>query len=117
MPTIVERVPVWTVLSELFLDTELEEDDLRRIAGKLRETSYGPMEIERILRNEVMPAFGPNLLSAAGEWTPWTEGEVREIMVRSLERSNLARLLARIPTSCQWRMIERDWKRIAAMLG
>lgn len=116
MSNIAERMPVWTALSELFLDTELDDGDLNRIAERLRESPYGRMEIERILRDEVMPAFGVNLASVAGQWTPWTQGEVHEIMVRSLQRAKLARWFARIAASFWWRMVERDWTRIAAML-
>ena len=112
-----ERVPVWTALSELFLDTELDEADLRHIAGRLRQSSYEPAEIERILRDEVLPAFGSNLVSVAGQWTPWTEAEVLGIMTRALERNGLARALARLFSTRCWRMIERDWNRIAAMLS
>jgi len=113
---IAERVPAWTALSELFLDTELDEGDLSHIAERLRESPYGRVEIERILRDEVAPAFGPNLASVAGEWIPWTPDEVREIMIRSLQRPRFARWFARLTAPFRWRMIDHDWARIAAML-
>jgi len=65
------------------LDTGLSDSDLRRIAGALRASPFDPAEVERILRDEVMPAFGLNLASIAGDWIPWTEGSIRMIMERS----------------------------------
>uniref|UniRef100_UPI00333F4603 DUF7079 family protein n=1 Tax=Castellaniella defragrans TaxID=75697 RepID=UPI00333F4603 len=112
-PLTAERLEVWTVLSELFLDTELSDGDLRRIAANLRESPYAPAEIGRILRSEVMPAFGANLASVAGEWTPWSEDEVRAIMTRSLHGNRIARWFAAF---FAWRMIREDWRRIEAML-
>ena len=34
------RKPVWAALSELWLDTELADDDLRRIAGVMGQSGY-----------------------------------------------------------------------------
>lgn len=61
------RMPVWLALSELFLDAELLPTDIRRIAWLLDTSSYDRGALERILIEEVMPAFAPNLLSVAGE--------------------------------------------------
>lgn len=77
------KLPVWHALSDLFLDTELQPDDYARIAGQLRTSGFSPAEIRRVLETEVAPAFGPNLLSVAGEWTPWSETDVNDIMRRS----------------------------------
>lgn len=108
-----ERLPVWTILSELFLDTELVEADIQRIAGALSKSPYSVAEIGRILRHEVLPAFVPNLLSVAGEWCPWSEAEVRDIMERSLRtkvRTGLTKLMfGRL-------LFPEDWGRIAAQL-
>jgi hypothetical protein len=34
------RKPVWAALSELWLDAELDEDDLQRIAGVMKRSGY-----------------------------------------------------------------------------
>ncbi len=34
------RKPVWAALSELWLDTELVEDDLQRIGGVMKRSGY-----------------------------------------------------------------------------
>ncbi|WP_395336794.1 hypothetical protein WBP06_20665 [Novosphingobium sp. BL-8H] len=63
------RLPVWMALSELFLYTELSLDDIVRIADVLNASPYDARVLERILVEEALPAFGPNLLAVAGEWT------------------------------------------------
>ena len=62
------RLPVWTALSDLFLDTELDPRDYRHISGVIVESGYAAGEIERILWLEVFPALADNLRSVAGEW-------------------------------------------------
>jgi len=108
-----ERLPVWTVLSDLFLDTELLDVDIQRIAAALAKSPYGVAEIADILRDEVLPAFAPNLLSLAGEWVPWSAAEVRGIMERSFRARG-----GEGPTKMVigQAMFPEDWSRIAALL-
>lgn len=86
-PDIEWRLPVWHAFSDLFLDTELQAEDYRRIAAILRASGRPPAELRAILADEVAPAFMGNLVGVAGEWTSWSEAEVRAIMLRSLQRS------------------------------
>ena len=108
--TFEERMPVWTALSTLFLDTEQTDADIASIARCLRDSPYDPDELERILREEVSPAFSANLLSVAGEWAGWSDEDVREIMTRSLRRSRGIRRFFRV------RMIPDEWARVKALL-
>lgn len=74
------RRPVWAVLSELFLDTNLTADDRDRIADALARSTYAVEELDRILLWEVYPACHSNLLSIAGEWAgfdpAWLEARI-----------------------------------------
>lgn len=85
------RRPVWSALSELFLDTTLDAGDLRRIALVLHASRYSEQELDAIYADEVAPVCGPNLMVVAGEWAlfdpEWLE---RRILAR--RRSALARL-------------------------
>ena len=72
------RLPVWTALSELFLDTELQEDDHRRIAAVLAASPYTAKELDEILRCEVTPVLKPNLLCVAGEWAGFDQSWLQE---------------------------------------
>jgi hypothetical protein len=78
-------------LSDLFLDTELSEDDYRKIAAVLHSSGYSLEELRGILFDEVGPAFAFNMMDIAGEWYSWDANEVREIMCRSLERSTVGK--------------------------
>ena len=106
-------MPVWHALSDLFLDTEPQPDDYRRIAGCLRASGFERKELRAILDEEVAPAFLFNLLDIAGEWCPWSAEEVREIVLRSLQfrypRSPLRwlrRAMIRTYIADQWSKIE-----------
>jgi hypothetical protein len=112
-----QRLPVWTVLAELFLDTSFDDADYDRIAAVLRKSPYQLTEIEQILRNEVSPAFSGNLLSIAGEWARWTEEEVKEVMERWLVRQSAKGWTAWIKTRFTARVVPMDWHPIAARLA
>jgi len=115
-PLLKERLPVWSALSDLFLDTELDERDHQRIATILRQSPYSVSQLEAILRDEITPAFGCNLASVAGEWEGWSEASVREIMEASLRKTSVSAWLARIGTRFAWRAIQTDWHRIRTLL-
>jgi hypothetical protein len=63
------RRPVWAAMSELFLDTELQEPGLRRIARVLAGSGYDDGELHEILYGEVFPVCIWNMRCVAGEWT------------------------------------------------
>lgn len=109
---LIERLPVWASLSELFLDTELDDYDFNRIANSLKNSPYQTDEIERILHDEVAPAFAGNLWSPAGEWQPWSESDVLRIMKRQAESLWIARMIARFAT----RTIPTEWEQIVSRL-
>ncbi len=107
------KLPVWVALSDLFLDTELKDDDFRRIAETLKASGYPAVELRRIFADEVAPAFGPNLWSIAGEWAMWHENDVRDIVTRSNDGFAPFRALKR------WmfrRYVAGKWARILPLL-
>lgn len=65
------RVKVWSALSDLFLDTELEDADYRRVAQLIVSSGYTAAEAQEILWQEVFPVLAPNLEHVAGEWVGW----------------------------------------------
>ena len=68
---IAERLPIWKTLSEFFLDTELQPEDLERIAKTLAETIYSEDKLEQILDFEVCRGCRINMF--AGEWITFDE--------------------------------------------
>lgn len=100
-----QRRPVWEALSDLFLDTELQPHEQQWIANTLAESSYREAELEWILRHEVAPILGANLLSVAGEWAGFDQDWLAS---RILERAQ-SRL--RLPSLTGWLVVRSDeWK-------
>jgi hypothetical protein len=69
-------------ISELFLDTELQESNYEYIARVLRETDLPLDELERIYQEEVAPALYRNLNVTAGVWAgfdqDWLAGKIKQ---------------------------------------
>ena len=57
---------MWAALSELWLDTELTEDDLQRIAGVMKRSGYSVPQLREIYLFEVAPVVFRNLYSRWG---------------------------------------------------
>ena len=102
---LMRRRPVWDALSELFLDTELGDADFRRLGRTLRESGYSLPELQHILRTEVAPIVGVNLLSVAGVWggfdPDWLEAQILALRGTGGPISNL-----------YCRLIRADWQRV-----
>jgi hypothetical protein len=81
-----ERMPVWDALSEFFLDTELQDDDHKRIARVLARSPYSEVQLWEILRFEVYPPCHLNLLCVAGEWAMFGEDWLMERVAPRCDR-------------------------------
>ena len=107
-------------MSEFWLDTELNDEDHRRIAAVLRDSGYTIPELEAICRSEVAPVVSGNLLSVAGEWacfdSAWLE---REILQRLRRPSVLTRafLLFGVPRPRPMFGAQRHWAAIVRLLA
>ena len=114
------RKPVWAALSELWLDTELADDDLRRIAGVMGQSDYSVGELREIYLFEVAPVVSPNLLTVAGEWAGFDEGWLfAEVTRQARRRSPVLRALVRLGIG-KWVMTfatERHWHRLVEMMA
>lgn len=104
------RLPVWWALSDLFLDTENQDEEYRWIAGKLNESGYGKAELRRILDEEVAPAFAFNLFDILGHWGGWTQEQVLELVTRTQDEwaalSLAKRALVRSHLDAEWARLE-----------
>jgi hypothetical protein len=69
------RKPVWSSLSDLWLDTELADDDLQRIAQVMKRSEYSIYELRDIYLFEVALVVFLNLLTVAGEWGGFDEDD------------------------------------------
>ena len=114
------RKPVWAALSDLWLDTELTDDDLQRIAGVMKRSEYSINELREIYLFEVAPVVFLNLLSVAGEWAGFNEewlfaeatkrAKKRSLFLRGLVWSGVGKRVMTFAT-------ERHWDRLVELLG
>ena len=116
----IERLKsVWTALSDLWLDTELTEDDLQRIAGVMNRSRHTLDELRDIYMFEVAPVLFPNLLSVAGEWAGFDEEWLfTEASKRAGRRSLSLRAFVTLGIG-KWLMTfatERHWDTLVKML-
>lgn len=68
-----ERLKIWRALSDLFLDTEIEDSTFKYIACTVSESDFYLSEVEDILWYEVYPVLESNLRSVAGVWEGWSD--------------------------------------------
>lgn len=106
-----ERKPLWLGMSELWLDTELDEDDFRRIAGILSESDFSLDELNYIYHNEVVPVVHNNLLCSAGEWVSFDEDWLTEQIVSRLQTESFWRKLI-FQFKYRLRFSSKQWRRI-----
>ena len=68
-----QRKPIWKALSEFYLDTKLEDSDLKQIAITFLASPYSLNEVKAIDKYEVFPVLQANLNSIAGVWDGFDE--------------------------------------------
>ena len=116
------RKPVWLALSELWLDTELDENDLDRIAGVMKRSGYTLEELRDIYLFEVAPVVFPNLLTVAGEWAGFDEdwlfskitkrARTRGLCLRAFIKTGIGKRLMTYATEPYWhtlvKLVERE---------
>ncbi len=104
------RKPVWSALSELWLDTELEERDLDRIAEIMFQSGYSIEELHKIYQTEVAPIVYINLLSPAGEWAGFDELWLHEKIISALNsRNSFDRLLLKLKRKLMCYATDKHW--------
>ena len=67
------RLPLWSALSWLFLDTEVSTDTHRYIARQVIDSGLSPESVLEVLWLEVFPALCDNLRDVAGEWATFDD--------------------------------------------
>jgi hypothetical protein len=68
-----QRLELWRALSDLFLDTEVDDVTFKYIARTISESGLSLPEVEDILWYEVYPVLESNLRSVAGVWDGWPD--------------------------------------------
>jgi len=83
------RKPIWQVISEFYLDTELQKSDYDRISKTLISSNLDIEELKTIDLYEVFPVLKGNLLGVAGIWNGFDEKWLNEACAKVyLKRRN-----------------------------
>jgi hypothetical protein len=108
------RRPVWLAMSELFLDTELNDERLQTLAARLKTSGYCVHELDTILRREVSPILGGNLVAVTGAWDVFDDAWLVE-QIAARQRS-WKRWIPSYFGFHGYRMIKGDWDRVQEMI-
>ena len=112
-----KRLPVWRALSDLFLDTELDQSDLQYIANRIRESGYTRQEVQEILWDEVFPALGDNLRITTGEWACFSDAWLQERIMGVMNGTEQALGNYGLISVTQARQIVSEvWKEVLVLL-
>lgn len=105
------RIPVWTALSELYLDTDVTLS-YASIVQTLAAAPYPVDTLRAILIDEVHPALCGNLLQVAGEWAgfdqDWLLARMQSVCAQPVWRRRLSRL--------SFGLVRSDWRRLEPMI-
>jgi hypothetical protein len=90
------RKPVWSALSEFYLDTELSKDEISRIAKVFSDSKFSMEELKEINYSEVGPVVFTNLYSTAGAWNGFDEEWLYEQITERLNKKKGEGLIAKM---------------------
>jgi hypothetical protein len=113
------RRPVWSALSDLYLDTEYRSS-VRMAARELAVSPYALDELREILLWEVHPVLAGNICATAGVWNRFDQVWLGECIVRGQRRARWLRpraLCGRRYARLLWRLLEpriRRWREAGA---
>ena len=113
-----KRVPVWSALSELFLDKELDQADFQYIANRIRESGFSTLEAQEILWNEVFPALADNLRIITGEWAYFADDWLQERILGVINGTEQALgSYGLISVSEARQLISEEWNEVLRFLN
>lgn len=109
LATLNQRKPLWIALSDLFLDTELQEYTLAHIAKTMKESGNSLDEIHDILMLEVLPVCIGNLHTLPGGiWTGFEENDLIKAIISAKRPNRFKRWLHRR----NFKLINDDWEKV-----
>ena len=108
------RRPIWEVLAEFWLDTELVDYEFEHIARIIADSPYSVEEVLNIHDYEVAPAVSANLTGIAGEWAgfdnDWLQARCLEFVERRSSPWFAIRIWLQLPF---FRFVtERCWREV-----
>ena len=105
---------VWGLLSDLYLDTELMDEDLAAMAEGLAKSGYSIHQLDEILFRELHPVLIGNLIGGFGEWAGFDLDWLQEKILASRRRSwPVGLVFGRSIIWWQWRRVRRHMAAIS----
>ncbi|WP_187270021.1 DUF7079 family protein [Pontibacter qinzhouensis] len=118
MKDIDKRAEIWKVLSEFYLDTELQEADYLWIAKILKQSNLAITELKEIDLYEVFPSLQSNLCSVAGVWAgfdeEWLVGECIKNFAK--REDNRFRFVAKLKNKISYCMRKHHWAKVQELM-
>lgn len=112
------REDVWWAISDLFLDTELSEQDFAQMAANLADSPFTIDELNSIFENEVAPVLHGNLKQVAGVWGSFDRDEIMPLLrsrAASLEKRQEKKgfaIVEKIKRAFVLAETGKDWQRV-----
>lgn len=104
------RRPVWTSLSQLWLDNVLDDNDLENIAQVMNNSGYSIDTLHNIYLYEVAPVVYTNLLCPAGVWDGFDESWLHQKIIASLRsRSSLGKIFLKLNRRAMTYASKESW--------
>jgi hypothetical protein len=111
------RLAAWQALSQLFLDTRLDDRDVEAIATQLRATGFSVDELQRMYEEEVAPACWRNLEAVpGGAWAGFDPAWLREAIASRGQAAGGWPLVQRLRVKWWTRRSRPDWLRVREAL-
>ena len=104
---------LWSIISELYLDTELQPYELEHIAKHISECPYSLEEVRLLDKHEVFPVLHLNLMTTAGVWDGFDEEWLFTSIIKRKKRCNfLTRRYYNFVYFCMKGMFKEEWRKI-----
>ncbi|WP_284283507.1 DUF7079 family protein [Portibacter lacus] len=112
---LVKRKPIWIAISNLYLDTELQDYQHKNIAKIINESPYSLAEVQAIDKYEVFPILKTNLISVAGAWSGFKEDWLVKSILEKLEKQNFYNdSMIKISYYFMGKITRESWEKIRA---
>jgi hypothetical protein len=85
------------LLSEFYLDTELDENSMKRIIFLLKKENFQLSEILEINKKEVYPVLAYNLISVAGIWQGFEEEDLIKEVNKYSQKTRWGKFIHNLP--------------------
>lgn len=100
-------------MSEFYLDTELEKDDLMRIKKIFDSSGFTIGELKDINFYEVAPVVGANLFGVAGVWSGFDEKWlIEKINKLKIVKNTKPNFFSKMHRWCAEQNTSRYWKQM-----